>query len=366
MIIPILPLFLTALGGTGVVIGIVGGLRESIPSILNVFAGHWSDKIGKRKIFVTSGYLSSALFKVLLGISTAWQQTILFASLERVGKGLRTAPRDAIIAESAPSQKGKAFGIHRAFDTSGAILGSLLAFLLIWYLELDMRTIIIIAAAVAFVSLIPLAYVQDTKRKPQHVSLKIGFKKLPTKLKIFIIIAGLFALGNFSYMFFILKAQTLFAGKLALGAPILLYLLFNIVYASCAIPAGSISDRIGRRKVIVTGYFLFALTSLGFALTESLPMFILLFAVYGLSFALIEGNQRALIADLAPKDLEATALGTYHTTVGILALPASIIAGLLWEINPTVTFWYGFAVSITAVILFIAYKRYVERRLLTH
>ncbi len=352
MIMPILPMFITALGGGSIVVGLIGGLRDSISSILKVICGYWSDKTGKRKIFVSSGYLISSIFKLFLAFSQIWYHVLLFASLERVGKGLRTAPRDAIIADSMPKERGKGFGIHRSLDTFGAILGSILVFLLFWFLNFSFKIIILIASAIAFTSLIPLYFVSERKRKPQNISLNISLRTLPKSLKLFIVISTLFALSHFSYMFFILRAQEFFTGKSAIGIPILLYVLFNIFYAVFAVPFGTLSDKIGRKKVIVFGYLLFSLTSFGFAFANSLPFFIVLFALYGMVYAIVDGNQRAFVSDLASGDLRATALGTFHTTTGLAALPASVIAGFLWQIDPSFTFLYGALVSIISVILF--------------
>ena len=356
MIMPILPMFITALGGAGLVVGLVGGLRDSISSILKVFCGYWSDKTGKRKMFISSGYLTSAVFKLLLSFSKIWQHVLVFAGLERVGKGLRTAPRDAIIADSMPEQRGKGFGIHRAFDTSGAILGSAVVFILFWFLGFDFKTIIFVAALLAVFSLIPLYFVRERKRKPQDITLRLGLRNLPKPLKLFILVSGVFALANFSYMFFILRVQEFFAGRLSIGVPILLYILFNVFYALFAIPFGNLSDRIGRRKVLVLGYFLFSLTSLGFAVFNSLIAFIILFALYGMVYAIIDGNQRAFVSDLASGELRATALGTFHTVIGLVALPASLMAGFLWQnIAPSASFIYGSVVSIVSVVLFLIF-----------
>jgi len=357
MIIPILPMFITALGGTGFTIGLIGGLRDSISSILKILAGFWSDRTGKRKIFVFSGYVTSFVFKLFLAFSKTWLHILVFAGLERVGKGLRTAPRDAIIADSMPEQRGRGFGIHRALDTAGAISGSIVVFFLFWFLEFGFKSIVLIAAIIAVVSLIPLRFVQEKKKKPQDITLKIGLKNLTRPIKLFILVAGLFALANFSYMFFILRAKELFTGKLSTGAPILLYILFNIFYAVFAIPFGNLSDKIGRKRVLILGYLLFSLTSLGFVLFNSLAGFVVLFAVYGIAYAIIDGNQRAYIADLSPENLRATALGTFHAITGLAALPASLIAGLLWQINPNLTFIYGMVVSVISVVLFMTFNR---------
>jgi len=355
MIMPILPMFVKSLGGAGLAVGAVGGFRDSISSILKVFCGYWSDRIGKRKIFVSSGYVISSLFKLFLALSKTCRQAVILASLERVGKGLRTAPRDAIIADSMATERGKGFGIHRALDTSGAILGSIVVFLLFWFFGFGFKLIIFSAGIVAFVSLIPLRFVKESKREPQEMTLKVSLQQLPKKVKLFILVSGTFALGNFSYMFFIIKAQEAFTDKLSLAVPILLYILFNIFYAAFAIPLGALSDKIGRRKIIILGYLLFSLTSLGFAFLTSLPAFVVLFALYGITCAAVDANQRALVADLSLLQLKATALGTFHATIGLMALPASLIAGFLWQsIAPSVTFIYGSTLGLISFLLFIA------------
>jgi len=354
---PILPMFITALGGAGLAVGLVGGVRDSISSILKVFCGYWSDRIGKRKIFVFSGYFTSAFFKLLLALSKTCRHAAVFAGLERVGKGLRTAPRDAIIADSMAAERGKGFGIHRALDTSGAILGSTVVFLLFWFFGFGFKLIIFVAGVIAFASLIPLHFVKESERKPQDITLKIGLKNLPKSLKLFILIAGIFDLARFNYMFFVLRAREAFTGKLSIGVPILLYVLFNIFYAVFSVPFGILSDRIGRGKVIVFGYILFSLTCLGFAFFNSLPAFVILFALYGIMHAIIDGNQRAFVSDLSPNQLRATALGTFHTVIGLVELPASVIAGFLWQyIAPGATFIYGSVVSVIPVVLFIAFR----------
>ena len=357
MIMPILPLFIASLGGTGIIIGLIGGIRDSVSSLLKVICGYWSDKTGKRKIFVFSGYMASALFKLLLSFSTIWQHVLIFSGLERVGKGIRTAPRDAIIAESMPEKRGKGFGIHRALDTAGAILGSVFVFLLIWFRALDFNIIILIAACIAFISFIPLLFVREIKREKQNISFKMSLKTLPRSLKIFLMISAIFSLGNFSYMFFILRSQALFSKELAATGPILLYILYNIFYASFAIPFGSLSDKIGRKRLLIAGYLLFSITTAGFALFFSLTAFIILFVLYGIVYAIIDGNQRALVSDLSPENLRSTSLGVYHTLIGLVSLPSSLTAGLIWEIiNPSTTFIFGCVVSLTAAVMLLVYS----------
>nr|QNO51406.1 hypothetical protein PFCPEAIJ_00007 [Methanosarcinales archaeon ANME-1 ERB6] len=374
MIMPILPMFITALGGVWIV-GLIGGLRDSISSILKVFSGFWSDRTGKRKVFVSSGYLTSAIFKLFLAFSQVWPHVLVFASGERVGKGLRTAPRDAIIADSMPEARGKGFGIHRALDTSGAIAGSVIVLLLLLFFWFDLeqiayqigfyKSVIFIAAIVAFFSLVPLYFVKEGKREPQEIRLQISLKKLPKQLKLFIVVATLFALANFTYMFFILKAMDAFMPimpvKESIALAILLYVLFNTFYALLAIPFGTLSDRIGMRKVLIFGYFLFSVTCLGFAFFDSLAAFIILFPLYGVVYAMIDGNQRAFVSDLSTEELRATALGSFHTMIGLVALPASLTAGILWQtISPNATFVYGSVISFSAVILFLIFRDYFK------
>jgi len=358
IMMPLLPLFIKSLGGAGIAIGLVGGLGDSIASILKVFAGYWSDRLGKRKVFVYWGYGISAFAKLFFPLATAWQHILVLRPAERIGKGLRTAPRDAIIAGyTQQATRGKWFGLHRAMDTGGAVLGSAAAFVLFWYLGLGFREIFAIAAGIAFLALIPLRLVEEPKEEKKEFELKIGLKMLPDKLKYFIGAATVFYLGNFSYMFFVLKSQDIFTGRTAIAAPILLYVLYNMVYAICSTPAGMLSDRIGRKRTIVLGYSAFALTAAGFALFDSLYGFVVLFALYGLTSALIEGTQAAYVSDLSPKEYRGTALGTYHTMTGLAMLPAGLIAGALWQyIGAWATFYYGAGMALIAGFLIIGRK----------
>jgi MFS family permease len=204
--------------------------------------------------------------------------------------------------------------------------------------------------------------VKEEKRQPRNVNIKIGLRDLPKQLKLFILVSGIFALANFSYMFFILRAQGYFTGKFFIGIPILLYILFNIFYFAFAIPFGRLSDKIGRKNVIVSGYLLFSLVCLGFVFFNSLIAFIVLFALYGMVYAMIDGNQRAFVSDLSSEEIRSTALGTFHTIIGLAALPASLIAGFLWQINPNTTFIYGALISIISVALLIIFRNYFVKQ----
>lgn len=342
---PILPAFLISLGASSFVIGLAGGFMEAVPNLLKVFSGYFSDKIQKYKPFIFLGYGISALFKFFLIFARSWQQAIIFIAIERCGKGIRDPPRDKMIAEYR--ERGYGFGIHRTFDTIGAIMGSILAFILI-IIGISLRKIILIASAIAFFSLIPLLFVKEKRKK--RINIKSNKVKINKKLKKFFVVASIFAISNFSYMFFILNAMKIM--KNSLIVPILLYVLFNIFYASFSIPFGKLSDKIGRKKVLLIGYLIFSFICLLFAFFNSLFLSIIVFILYGISLASIDANQRAYVSDLAGKN-KATALGIFYTLIGVLAIIANIIAGFLFEINSMFTFLYGFFVSIISFIIFL-------------
>jgi MFS family permease len=359
MMVSILPMYITSIGGTAFIVGLTGGLGDSISSLLKVFSGYWSDQTGRRKPFVFFGYSASAVAKLALAFSTTWGQILGFRAIERTGKGMRDAPRDAIIADSAAAEvRGRAFGIHRTMDTAGAIGGSLLALLLFWVFDLDFQTIILICAIVAFASLIPFVWVKDVRREPQKRSLGLNFRSLPKELKFFVFVATVFALGNFTSWFFVLRARDFFAETVsedrAVVIAIALYCMFNIVYAAFSIPVGILSDRIGRGRILFLGYALLGVTFFGFALLQSVAGMVVFFILYGLIYAFVEGAERAFVCDMAPEHIRGTALGTLHTAVGLVALPSGIIAGLLWEqVASWAAFVYGGSLGLIAAALLL-------------
>ncbi|OPY51741.1 MAG: multidrug resistance protein MdtH [Methanosaeta sp. PtaU1.Bin112] len=330
---PILPLFIASLGGGGMAVGLIGGVSDGLPSILKVLAGYGSDRLGKRKPLVVAGYALSAVGKLLLSAACCWQQVFLLKTLERSGKGVRSAPRDAMISESAPKEKrGRGFGLHRSMDSAGAVIGSMLAYLL-WQAGMSYSSIFLVAGMLSVAALLPFWRVKESFVSPRcDVSLKLS--DLSPDLRRFLVIASLFALGNFSYMFFILRTQALFSGALAVAAPLLLYALFNLIYAVLAMPVGIWSDRVGRRKVLALGYAVFALTALGFASVTSLSGLIALFALYGLVYALVDGSERAFVSDLSSASLRGSSLGIYYGATGVAAIASSLVAGALWS-------WWG-------------------------
>ncbi len=358
MILPILPLFIKEIGGAGFALGLISGLGESIASLFKMLAGFWSDRLGKRKPFVFVGYSISSFCKLLFSVAVIWPQVLLLRVFERLGKGMRSAPRDAILAASTEAKtRGRGFGIHRAFDSGGAVFGSIISFVLFWVFNVEFRNIFLFAGIISFVSLIPLIFVKEQKYiSHKATSLNFEIKNLSGSLKLFLAISTLFALGNFSYMFFVLKTQPYFYGRFALAIPIILYIIYNISYAMFAIPSGLLSDKIGRKTVLFIGYGLFALVCVGFMFAHSLAFFIVLFLLFGLNYAFVDSNQRAFVSDLAPDDIRGTVLGTFHMLVSLVALPGGLIAGFLWDLNPNFTFVYGAVISFIVVTLFSVVK----------
>lgn len=354
---PILPLFITSLGGGAVAVGLIGGISDGLPSILQVFVGYWSDRWGKRKPLVVAGYALSAASKLFLPIAATWQQVFVLKAAERCGKGVRSAPRDALISESADkANRGRGFGLHRAMDSTGAVIGSILAYAL-WKGGMDFRTIFLVAAVLAVAALIPFYKVLESARAPNG-QLRLSASDLSPDLRKFLVVACLFALGNFSYMFFILRAQQLFGGAEAVAAPLLLYVLFNLVYAALAMPAGIWSDRIGRRNVLALGYALFAVTALGFAFVSNLAGLIVLFALYGLVYALVDGSQSAFVSDLSRAGVRSTSLGLYYSAVGVVAIVSSLVAGALWAgMGAETTFIFGASAAGLAAIALIGMEK---------
>ena len=361
MILSILPLFIVSLGGTGLIVGLIGGLGDSVANLLKVFSGYWSERTGKRKIFVFSGYTFSAFSKILLAFSGIWQHVLMLRTLERTGKGIRDAPRDAIISES--KKRGKAFGIHRAMDTSGAVIGSGIAFLFLFVFITpsplyQYKIIILLASIPAFCALVPLIFIHEKKK--MKTKTKISFRNLPKKFYLILIAMFVFSVGNFTYMFFLLKANLVlsvydFTNTTALT--VLFYVFFNIVYAIFALPSGMLSDKIGRKKVLIMGYLVFAVMCIGFAFSSSLISLIILFGSYGVFYAMIEGNQRAFASDFAPEHLRASGLGAFHTCIGIGALTGSVVAGILWTyMNPSAAFVFGAGMAFVAVGMLVLLK----------
>jgi len=354
MVFPVVPLFLLSLGASAWVVGLVEGAAETTASLLKVFSGYWSDKIKRRKPFVFVGYSLSSLTKPLFAFAQTWPFVLFFRVIERVGKGIRDAPRDAIVAESVDvSVRGKAYGFQRAMDGIGSFSGAIIAVILLplfGYRDLFLIAFFPGIIAVLFILFIKEKREQNIPIKRISAPFRVSMKRLPRNLQIFILVSTVFACANFGYAFLILKAKNI---GLSDNTALLLYVLFYIVYTLCTIPAGVLSDKIGRKPVLVAGYVLFAATAAFLLFTSQLYMLIFVFILYGIFFGLVDGVQRAFVVDLAPSDLKGTALGTFHTATGLIALPAGFIAGLLWDqFSPQATFLFALVLTICSLLMF--------------
>jgi MFS family permease len=354
MVYPILPIFLvSALGASPAILGLIEGIAESLSSLLKVFSGYFSDKIKQRKPFTIFGYASSGLGKLFLYISTGWTGVLTGRIVDRFGKGVRTAPRDALIAEnSKDGKRGAAFGLHRAMDSLGATIGVFIAYLLITRFKGPLRNIFLFSLIPAILGVLFLFLVRESKHEIKETSGKLQFRwrALDKRLKLFLILTFIFTLGNSSNQFLLLRAK--FMGS-SVGGVILFYLIYNIVYSLAIYPASRLSDKIGRKKLLFAGYLFYGLVYLGFAVNTSLNMFWLLFGVYGLYIGFTEGVEKALVVDIAPSEFRATAIGLHAALVGIGLLPASLFAGLLWKFfGPAAPFYFGGILGISASVGF--------------
>ncbi|MDR3589203.1 MAG: MFS transporter [Negativicutes bacterium] len=342
MIYPLIPLYLTAvLGASPSVLGVIEGIAESLASLLKIFSGRISDRFEKRKSVAVVGYGLSALGKVLFVVATSWVGVLWARIGDRFGKGIRTAPRDALIAESVgPEARGRAFGFHRAMDTAGAVIGIITAYWLFTSYRGEYLLVFWLALIPAVLGVFCLFFASETGQGRTAAKQAVfSWRGLDKKLRYFIIVTFLFNLGNSSNQFLLVRAGT---SGFSPEQVILLYLLMNLTYFAISYPAGIVSDAIGRRSLLVAGYALYGLVYLGFGFASLTWQFIALFAVYGLYTGMTDGIEKALLADIAPPGQRATVYGLHAMTVGFALLPASLIAGLLWDaFGAAAPFWFG-------------------------
>ena len=377
-----IPLFLTGVLGAGPqFVGLIEGIAESAASLLKLLSGWISDQYGQRKPLAALGYAFGAISKPLMATAHLWQSVLAFRFLDRVGKGLRTAPRDALIAETTPKElRGRAFGLHRTMDTTGAVLGPLLgAFFLSRRhgpLGENLRALFLFAGLFGLAAVVVICFaVREPKRIEKETpappvlpvapidsapaalsvpapvpprSLRQKWELLSPEYRRFLWVALLFNLGNSSDAFLILRARGLGFTPLQI---LLLYAVFNVVEALLGYSAGRFSDKVGRKPLITAGYFLFAVVYLGLALTSSKGAIVCLFLLYGGYYTLTQGTQRAFAADMADSNQRATQIGAYHTVVGLALLPASLIAGQLFAWNPAAPFALGAVTAFCAALL---------------
>lgn len=366
MIFTLIPLFLSnVLGATTTIIGLVAGLSDSTEAVFKIFSGWFSDRIGRPKLLATLGYSFSTLVKPFMYLATSWELVTAIRVSDRVGKGVRTSPRDALVAASVSEvERGRAFGLHRAMDTTGATLGLALAAVIIYTvqgggiklsIESFHRLVLLGTIPAVLAVLVLVIFVREQGKRqpvagsPQRGLLLSGLRTgFDSRFKIFLAIMAVFTLGNSSDFFVILRAQNIDAPLIHV---ILMLVLFNAVYAMTSLPMGMLSDKVGRRRVIAIGWLVYGLVYLGFALATQIWQAWLLFAVYGVYHGMVEGVGRAFIADLVSEEKRGTAYGLYHGVISLALLPASVIAGVLWSsISPSAPFFLGGGLSLLAAI----------------
>jgi len=367
MIVYLIPLFLSnVLGVRMAFIGLIDGVAETTASLVKIYSGALSDKIGKRKWLTVLGYAISTVAKPFLYFANTWGWVLGVRFADRVGKGIRTAPRDALVASSTDeSNRGFAFGLHRAGDTAGAFIGIGIAALIIWLTQtnqvlLSVNTFhiavlaSIIPAVLAVIVLSVGATDLVTTGKGSGV-LRLSLKGMDARFKSFLFIVVVFTLGNSSDSFIILRAQE---RGLSVLQTMFMLMTFTAIYTILSGPLGALSDRIGRRKLIIGGWFAYGLVYLGFALAQAGWQIWMLFGLYGIYYASTEGVAKALVADLVPESQRGTAYGLFNAAIGITALPASLLAGLLWQgagswtgFGPSAPFLFGAVLALFATLL---------------
>jgi MFS family permease len=372
MILNLVPLFLAnVLGASTAVVGLIDGIAETTSSLLKTFSGWMSDRWGSRKWPAVAGYGLSALAKPFLYLATSWAGVLAVRFADRVGKGIRTAPRDALLADSVEArQRGVAFGLHRAGDTAGAVVGLGIALAVVLATQSQalalsretFQTLVLWSILPALVAVAVLAWGAREVRVGDHrPPPSFSLRAVNPRFRSFLLILVLFTLGNSSDAFLILRAQE---RGLSVAGVLAMLITFNAVYALVAGPAGALSDRVGRHRLIVAGWLVYALLYLGFALAATGWQVWLLYALYGLYYGTVEGAAKALVADLVPPEQRGTAYGLYNTAIGLAALPASLLAGVLWQgvggwggFGPAAPFLAGALLSLLAAGLLLVWQR---------
>lgn len=376
MVINILPLFLfNVLGVRMSLIGVIEGIAEATASLLKLFSGWFSDRLRARKWLAVSGYAISALVKPFFYFANSWITIAAVRFTDRVGKGIRTAPRDALVADSVTEKtRGLAFGFHRAADTAGATLGLLVALGVVWYVQSNVvhlgestfRIIVLVSLIPAALAVLTLAIgAQDVPVTGQRAAPKFAFKSLGKPFMVFMVIVSVFEIGNSSDAFLVLRAQE---RGLSVTGILSMLIVFNLVYTLVSTPAGALSDRIGRKRLIIAGWLVYAVVYLGFGLAQTAVQVWVLYAFYGLYYGLAYGTSKAMIADLVPENVRGTAYGTYNAAIGIMDFPASVIAGVLWQgvgawtgLGAAAPFIFGSAAALLAALLMATWMPAVER-----
>jgi MFS family permease len=342
MLYPVLPVFLTqTLKASGSIVGLVDGFAQAAQNIVQGFSGALSDKLQRRKPIAIVGYFLAAIAKPLMGLATVWPELFGARLLDRVGAGTRSAPRDALIASSVDEEnRGRAFGLEGVGDNAGAFLGPLLAALLLYAAHVDLRTIFYLAVVPGLLALLMVLLVKERRvlfSAKSKIDISLG--RFPKEYWRYLLATALFGIGNSSNAFLILRTQDIGA---SLEMTILIYAGFNLVAALISYPAGSLSDQWGRRNLLLASFVIFLIAYLGFALTQNILVIAGLFVFYGVFQGIFRAVGKAFASDFVADKLRASAVGWYSTSVGLLDLVASVVAGLLWDrIGHVAVFYYG-------------------------
>lgn len=362
MIYPLLPLFLTQVLGAGpVVLGLIEGLAESSVSLFKLFSGVLSDRFRNRKVWIVAGYGASNIVRPLIAFATAWPQVLLLRFIDRIGKGLRTSPRDALVADAvSPDQRGRAYGFHRAMDHAGAVVGPLVAAAVIGVWGQPIRTVFLLSSLPGFLCLFLIFFgLRKTEAPPRPATVfhpKEAWGQVPASLRSFLGVLFLFTLGNASDAFLILKAKNL---GVSTAMVLALWSYFHMVKSATSLVGGRLSDRFGRRVFLGTGWAIYAGVYAGFAFATTSWHMWALFGVYGTFFGLTEGVERALVADFAPGALRGSVFGLYHLTTGVASLFASLLFGALWKWGSDPLAFLvggGFALAATTLLPFLSQR----------
>ena len=370
VILNVLPLYLTATGVSATVIGLIEGVAESAASLLKMVSGRISDRIGSRKWPAVAGYTISAFTKPLFYFAQGWLFIALVRWTDRLGKGVRGAPRDALLADSIePERRGYAFGFHRAADTAGAFIGILISLFVVWKFqgqrasleEETFRTIVLVSIIPSFLAVFVLLLgTKDIFRKKTNRETTLPLRSLGKRFFLFLLITGLFDLGNFSDAFVIMRANDL--GTSVVGILGML-LVFNMVYSLVSAPAGILSDKIGKKKMMLLGWSIYLAISLELALANSTYHVLIYYILNGLFYGTSYGTAKAIIADIVPVEERGSAYGAYNAVQGLLDLPASLIAGILWSgvggfkgFGPEAPFLFAAGTSFLAILLLFYWK----------
>ena len=355
MIYSVMPLFLLSIGASKTSISLIEGIAESTASLIKAFSGYWSDKIGKNKPFMIFGYGITALITPLYALVRLPVQVLLLRFVERTGKGLRAAPRDSLISASVSKEEtGKNFGFHKAMDNSGAIIGPLVAFILLSLFPLNYSNIFLIATIPAILGVITIAiFIKEAKTAKNENQFKFHFNQLPKKFYFFLFIVFIFTLGNSADALLLVKTAETGINKSYVP---FVYMIFNTVSVILSVPLGKISDKIGRELFIILGFLIYSIVYFFFGRFNSLNVFLFLFVLYGLYSALVDGTQKSLISDIVSEDVKGTGFGLYHAVLGITLLPASLIAGLLYDhVNSNAPFYFGSLMALIASLLMVIF-----------